>query len=358
MTDVSTMIDLGPAPGPASIATPAPSAPAPSAPPAAPAAVRQFLTAGGGGLSVSDRGTDQPLGNEVVEDFAARGLATSPFGTAPGDVADLAAAARDSAPVNCPEGPYEDDDHGVLVAGPDDPDWDNLPVEYDGDEEDDHDEPPADSPPRDGGAPAPADAEDVAPGPLDLPEGQAEAPLLHSDAEGGLYPSVELEGQLARVLHATGLALLRCPDARPEGVVYDAIYGMRWEPDGLLELGVATLCQYGAALSAHQAWVSGLENEWRARYQNTKREYERALRLGGEATGGKTKQDREEEALRANPDLARVRNQYVLASALHTLLDGIGQRFVQLEDGLKRVIGLAQMEYQRGGGYAPTPAYG
>lgn len=120
-------------------------------------------------------------------------------------------------------------------------------------------------------------------------------------------------------------------------LVHQAIWTIRWSPEALPGLPVETLLAFESALTAHQVYVAGLENYWASRCEllgSVISQIKETRRDG--ASGDRVKQ--KEYQVLSSPAILPVYKQFLYARAMAQLLDGLGERFAQMEDGLKRTI--------------------
>lgn len=159
---------------------------------------------------------------------------------------------------------------------------------------------------------------------------------------------IEVEAAIRGVHHHLGLALMTNPNAKDEGsLVHRAIYMAKWQPEQVIQLPPHDILAMATALSAHQAWVASMENEWKARYEILGPELERILWIKRDGYSGKTKTEQEIQAIKREPALRNMRKEYFIAKAMAKVLDGMGDRFAQLENALKRPADLRAMEMTR-----------
>ena len=145
-----------------------------------------------------------------------------------------------------------------------------------------------------------------------------------------------------------GLVVLEDPKfCDPQNVVHVAIYNMRWNPMGLVRMSAQDLCVYESALSAHQVYVQAQQNEWRAKFEFLGKERERVLREVRGQFRGDTEKAKEDAAIAQNAAVGKLHYEFVEAQAMATFLTDMGDRFSQLEDGLKRLISLRHDEERR-----------
>jgi hypothetical protein len=123
---------------------------------------------------------------------------------------------------------------------------------------------------------------------------------------------------------------------------------MRYNPN-LIQMNANILCLYEAALSAQQAWVAGIENWWTSRYDFLGPELSKVLRQRRSKYSGPTEKAKEDAVCDSEPDVERLRREWVKAKAIATYLKGFGDRFAQLENGIKRAVNQAQEQERREG---------
>ena len=151
-----------------------------------------------------------------------------------------------------------------------------------------------------------------------------------------------------RLANQLGIVVIEDPKhCDSNNVIHVAIYNMRHNPMGLVNMTAKDLCIFEAALSAHQVWVQSMENEWAARHAYIGREMDRLMRIARTRYKADTEKDRENLVLANEPQMAKLRNDFLKAQAISTYLTEMGKRFSQLEDGLKRLISLRHDEEQR-----------
>ncbi|MCL2639832.1 MAG: hypothetical protein FWD53_03210, partial [Phycisphaerales bacterium] len=129
-------------------------------------------------------------------------------------------------------------------------------------------------------------------------------------------------------------------------------YNMRFNPTHLVQMSPRDLCVFENALSAHQTWVQTIENWWTARWEFLGPELSRIFRARrgnykGDTDKARTEKACEDALCAAEPDVEKMRREFVKAKAIAQYLAGLGERYGQLEDGLKRTISQRQFEEKR-----------
>jgi hypothetical protein len=164
----------------------------------------------------------------------------------------------------------------------------------------------------------------------------------------GLEVLRSIDEMVVNMRFTLGIALLEDPKRVDiNSLVHKAIFHMRYKQGDLMRMSPHELNELECALSAHQVFVQGLENEWAARSRSVGVVMDRVLGTKRRNYEAKTVRDQEELVFSTEPNMQVLRTQFLQAQAMSTLLDKMGERFAQLEDGLKRTITLVQMEYQR-----------
>ena len=175
---------------------------------------------------------------------------------------------------------------------------------------------------------------------------RANAPLQRTEADVFWE---EIQAEIVRLQYATGQIVLDDPSkCDPANAVHVAIWNMRYNT-GLIQMDGNVLCLYEAALSSHQAWVAGIENWWTARYDFLGPELSKILRQRRGKYNGATEKAKEDAVCDNEPDVERLRHEWVKAKAIATYLKGFGDRFAQLENGIKRAVNQAQERERREG---------
>jgi hypothetical protein len=180
------------------------------------------------------------------------------------------------------------------------------------------------------------------------PEVVATAPVVAQDFKDVADKTQDLQSDIIRLKNLLGINVMEDPrTCDPQNVIHVAIWNMRHNPVGLVQMTASQLCIFESALSAHQVYVQCIENEWAARYAFLGREFDRVMRKCRRKYRGDTEKDREEACLDAEPAMAKLRNEFLKAQAFAALLEDMGDRFAQLEDGLKRTISMRHEEEKR-----------
>lgn len=161
-----------------------------------------------------------------------------------------------------------------------------------------------------------------------------------------------IESRVRKEYYDLGLALLENPNKRDSNLyIHEVIHWVRWRTLDVINLGPHEVLKLGQALSAHQLYVQSQENYWSARHQLLSKELERIIFIKREnyadQAKGKTKTEMENILIETEPQIRDLRNEYLLAQAMANALENMGERFVQLEDGLKRTITFVVREYER-----------
>jgi hypothetical protein len=185
------------------------------------------------------------------------------------------------------------------------------------------------------------------PQPQSAPPPQSVAPKPTSD-NGDMAMWQQIQAEVTRMKHLLGICAIESPEkADKSNIVHEAIYFMRHNPQELVQKSPEQLNIYEAALSAHQVYVQTVENEWKMKFTYISRERDRALRARRGNYKGDTEKAREDAAIISDPSLKKIHFYFLMAQAISTLLDSLGERFAQLEDGLKRTISMRQDEMRR-----------
>ena len=173
-------------------------------------------------------------------------------------------------------------------------------------------------------------------------------------SEADLGDSAQVLQQMERDIEGArwhlGLAILESPtNYHPSAgnKVHEALWNVKWNAEGMMKMDPHKLCEFECVLTGHQAWVRGQENTWTARYRLLGYELDRqAFRKRDQYTGN-TKAAQELKMFEGQQSMRVIRQQYAQAWVMSTLLEGMGDTFKQIEDGLKRTISLVSEEYRR-----------
>jgi hypothetical protein len=160
----------------------------------------------------------------------------------------------------------------------------------------------------------------------------------------------QLETDLESVRFHVGTAILQDPTSYKPSVgnkVHEVLWNVKWNAEAMLRMSPHKLCEFEVILTGHQAWVRGLENEWAARHRLLGRELERRAFKRRDGYSGSTVAAKEQKMFEAEAAMQTVRMEYMRAWGMHSLLDGMGDTFKQLEDGIKRTIDFVKGEYLR-----------
>ncbi len=174
-------------------------------------------------------------------------------------------------------------------------------------------------------------------------------PQDQANQEAVRYAMLEqrIEAEYAQFAHAVGLYVLADPSHRnPQNRMHEVIYYMHWEPHSLQAMDPNRLNQFETVLSSNQLYVQSLENHWSQRYRTLAKEFERAIFVRRRNFDGGTKGEQEAACFAAEPDMEHLRTELALAQAMANRLEGMGERFAQYEDGLKRTINFATEEWR------------
>ena len=143
-----------------------------------------------------------------------------------------------------------------------------------------------------------------------------------------------------------GLAVLRTPGTLDQSsALHQTIFTIRWRPADLLQLGPHKLVEMESIITAMQVHVLWTENFWRMRNEMLGRAVAAAMIELRGSVSADTVKAKEIQLLKGNPELRQLHNAWTEAHALDHMLRGMGAAFVQLEDGLKRTIDLARLDY-------------
>src|SRR4051812_9169398 len=107
------------------------------------------------------------------------------------------------------------------------------------------------------------------------------------------------------------------------------------------------LCEFESVLTAHQAWVRGVENEGTARDRPLGNELDRVSFKKRDQYTGQKVADKEQKMFAGHEGMRMLRLEYMRAWGMFSLLDGMGDTFKQLEDGIKRTVSFVSDEYRR-----------
>lgn len=191
------------------------------------------------------------------------------------------------------------------------------------------------------------------PQPQPQPDPASSAPQVTVDpmpAMGVLAAiSSQLETEKAKVAMALGIDALEHGNSQhypPGSPVHEVIWYMRWGSQQMSEMPPQQLCHFERTLTAHQVFVQAQENHWASTFGLLGKEKDRIFReLRRNMTGG-TEKDKDNDIIAGS---AECRDLYVrlrVAEAMATYLRDMGQRFAQLQNGLKRSIDVRQAEHQ------------
>lgn len=128
--------------------------------------------------------------------------------------------------------------------------------------------------------------------------------------------------------------------------LHEAIWMMRWNSDGMVQMAPGQLCSYELVLTAHQVYVQAQENYWSQKYNFMGKEKDRLFREARGSVDAKTEKDKENLLIRTSPNHRNIFAEFRMAEAMHHYLKDFGARFAQLQNGLKRTIDLAIAERQ------------
>ena len=193
-----------------------------------------------------------------------------------------------------------------------------------------------------GDAPLPAAAPPASPpGPP-----QIQGPTEEPDVAAVQAQQRMVEQAVAHARAELGIDVLSDPAAADtNNQLHQIIALMRWNPAQLGQVGPHRLNEFEAVLSAHQVYVQAMENDWKAKHGL----YGHLLagikqsRIG--SVEARTVKEKEHLIVTGDPDVKRLHDQFLLAQAMAAVLDGMGERFSQLENGLKRTINLVEFDY-------------
>lgn len=159
-----------------------------------------------------------------------------------------------------------------------------------------------------------------------------------------------VKAHIIKLYEELGVNVMHNPEARkPGNLLHDVVYYMRWQPYVLSTMGAHRLAEYEVVLAAHQVYVASLENRADAHYSMLSREVSRVIRSRMGDVGATKVKEKEDEVLRQFPEIRKLHGEFQMAQAVHEALKGFGDRFAQLEDGIKRMIDLARMELTNDG---------
>lgn len=174
------------------------------------------------------------------------------------------------------------------------------------------------------------------------------------DGEGDLGDSAtvlkQFEQDLAGLRYHIGIAILHDPrNYHPShgNPTHAALWNVKWNTQALMRESPHKLCEYENQLTAHQAWVRGLENEWTARYRLIGNELDRCSYKKRDQYPGQKVADKELKMFSGEKPMRTLRLEYMRAWGMFSLLEGMGDTFKQLEDGIKRTINLVSDDYRR-----------
>jgi hypothetical protein len=140
-----------------------------------------------------------------------------------------------------------------------------------------------------------------------------------------------------------GLALLEDPQqCDPNNMVHHAIHFLRWAPQQQLPPEQLNAMEH--ALAAHQVYVQSEENNWYGRYRQLEEDLKRLVRIKRSNYTGKTEGAKEDAMYAAEPQMVEMRRQFILAQRVSRMLNNMGERFAQMENGIKRTVDHAQAQ--------------
>jgi len=142
-----------------------------------------------------------------------------------------------------------------------------------------------------------------------------------------------------------GIKVLDGPDASNGEVgneVHKAIWNMRFNAAKIINLPVEQLLSFEAALSAHQVFVQSEANRWAVMYEFLGAYIAQIKESRRDTVKGDRVKTVEMQILNS-PAVRPVYERFLMAKAMAKLHEGLGDRFAQMEDGLKRAIDYVRM---------------
>jgi len=162
-----------------------------------------------------------------------------------------------------------------------------------------------------------------------------------------------LDQKVAALEKELGINVLKNPQmCDANNALQVAIYNVRWRPADLLQMGPHKLVEIESMFTAMQMHVLWLENYWRMRNEMVGRAVSAAMMELRGGVSGETVKAKEIQLLRSSPKLREMHNLWLEAHAFDHMLRGMGASFTQLEDGMKRMIDLAKLDYVHARGQA------
>ncbi len=137
----------------------------------------------------------------------------------------------------------------------------------------------------------------------------------------------------------TGLRALRNKNEwDKQSIVEEAYHMMRWEPNRMFTLAPQRLCEYEMAIAANHAFVQSEEGRWKALYDHLGREFDRVMFIRRESQKGDTKTEKENNLIAVDITIRKFRNDYIVAKAMATYLEKMGEATAVVANGIKRSI--------------------
>lgn len=147
-----------------------------------------------------------------------------------------------------------------------------------------------------------------------------------------------------------GIVILQSEQADYSGSsILEAIHYCRWRPADLIELPLPKLLEFEAALTAHQVYAQSSENFWRARREFLGHEVAKFKVTRRDQFEASTVKAKEHQAVMSDPRVRELYYDFVVARTVAETLVNMGDRFAQLENGIKRAITyrIAEVEHSR-----------
>lgn len=178
----------------------------------------------------------------------------------------------------------------------------------------------------------------------------SEQPQVTSSAEvaASIAMQNEILNEVRIMKDRVGISILESPEAGERGnVAHRAIWFCRHAPEKLIEKEAKELLAFEAAMTALQVWVQTIENEWAMRHMLLGYEISKIKMLKRGGVEADTVKEKEYLLIASDPGLAKMHYQFMLAQAMAKLFEGIGDRYAQFEDGLKRAIDYVVSQEER-----------
>lgn len=170
-----------------------------------------------------------------------------------------------------------------------------------------------------------------------------------SEVEDAIHLEIKskIKGFSSKLSFDLGIDILSSADHSnfdPESKVHAAIWHLRWNSDQVQTMDIKHLCGFECVLTSHQVYVQSLENKFHAECGFLNKEKDRVFREARKAVNGATEKDKDNLLILNNQKMRALFVDQRVAEYMSQFMNSMGDKFSQMQNGLKRTIDQRSIE--------------